>query len=606
MSSTRGRSEDVLQKKSAPFVFILLAVAATAIGVAACWPLPLGLTDTVPDTPFTDGHRIALGFGAGTVGPRILPHAGGVDFRPLLWPANVLAGVTGSVPALNLLFLLTPLFNAVSGWMLGRTMRAAPWGCFVLGGALAWCPWVHTTLANGQLEQAVIGGAALTWAAALATVQAQRGWWLALPLCAALSFVVGAAAPHVALAGGVGLAGWAGVDAWGLREGRSNGDRDRAIRWAAVLTATAIGAWAAGRYHAPSFDTAARLFAPFGSVDAAPVGHQVKRAVLLGDLVLRPAAPPRLANGVVHSGTLGISLLLTALAGSRWRRAPLVAGLTCLLLAFGAGATVAGSAIPLPYALLERLSPTIAASGTPYRFLIGTIVGLAAAAAGLPWGPRTALPFVLVLWAEAWWGDPRSLPLTARPIDLDPSSYALKAGVGPVLDLPVAGPRCKEGATHFLLEATVHARPVPVVMRPAYTAWREADPGSEAEPGEEAGSGRWDRNLARLLDRGLAGCDPAAIAAIRSAGFTAVVEHGHRSCNLDPAESACLRAAFGPGRSAGKVTWWELGEETPPGPLPAPPRTDPEEAPRKTRAAPMETEPNQIRRAGDTPNFQAR
>jgi hypothetical protein len=67
-----------------------------------------------------------------------------------------------------------------------------------------------------------------------------------------------------------------------------------------------------------------------------------------------------------------------------------------------------------------------------------------------------------------------------------------------------------------------------------------------------------DRDFARRVDAGLATCDPAVIQAIRDAGFTTVVAHGHRDCNVGPAEAECLRRSFGPGHAEGKVAWWDL------------------------------------------------
>ncbi|MES2637834.1 MAG: hypothetical protein V4850_00060 [Myxococcota bacterium] len=517
---------------------LVLLVGAVAIGAAAVWPVPTDMRALLPDTTFTDGHHIALGFADGTLPfsfanrARTLDIAGGAEFRPLLWPADLLASVVGPVLALNLVFVLIPAFNAVCGWLLGAALRLGGWSRFVLGAAIAFNPWVHTTLANGQLEQAVLGGAALLWA--VASFGARRPW-IGVPLLAVTTLAVGTAAPHVALAACAGLTVWAVVAVAAERSDR-RAAFFVAARWLALVGAAALGALSASRYHAPNFDPVVRLFAPFGSVDAAPVGAQVKRAVLLTDLFFAPGLPPRLANGVVHTGYLGVPLIVAALAGIRWLRAPLLVGLACLVLAFGAGTVV-----PLPYAAIEALSPTIAASGTPYRFLIGALVGLAASAAAIPWGPRGALALVALLWADGWVGDPRPLPLATSAVVHDPSTVALAVGTGPVLDLPVSGPRCREGATHFLLEAIAHKRSVPVVMRPAYEAWPAAD-----------------RDFARRVDAGLKSCDPTVLEAIRAAGFTAVVAHGHRDCNLDPAEEVCLRSAFGPGTSQGTVTWWAV------------------------------------------------
>jgi hypothetical protein len=585
-------------------IFALLVVATVAIGCAVVGPAALDPA-LVPWTPFTDGHRIALGFGDGTLGARTLPLAGGADFRPLLWPVELLSQVVGPDRALVAAFVLTPVFNGVAGWILGAALRLPRWGRFVLGAALAWNPWVHTTLANGQLEQAVIGGAALMWAAsawgfarldegsgaaaseqALASSGAAKAGFakgvgsFARPVGAALltagvTFLVAAAAPHVALAGCAGLAALAvaevasaaGGRTWlatrlGRREG-GHAEQAKAdvktfetaenpgarrpnrtaplvvMRWVFVLSLTAIAALSAARYHAASFDAVVRLFAPFGSTageeapavaQLAPTGVSVKREIRLRDLVVPPEPPPRMARGVVHSGHVGIVLLVVAGFGLRRRWAPALYALTCLGLAFGGAG---------PYALLAAVSSTVAESNTPYRFVLGAVVGLAASAALFPWRGWSALLVVGALWAAGWWGDPRALPLTAERVEHDPSSLLLRDGTGPVLDLPISGPNCREGATHFLLEGTVHRRPLPLVLRPGYDAYATAAGKAEA----------------RVIDEGLASCSEAAVAAIR--GYATVVAHGHRACNLGPAETACLRRHFGAGTAKGKVVWWE-------------------------------------------------
>lgn len=531
----------------------LLLVLAVAVGWAIVGPAAMDPA-LVPSTPFTDGHRIALGFGDGTFGVRTLPLAGGADFRPLLWPVELLSQGIGPDRALVAAFALTPAFNAASGWILGAALGLGPWSRFVLGAALAWNPWVHTTLANGQLEQAVIGGAALMWAATAwgaPGVSGARGLGQAVAaasLTALVTFAVALAAPHVALAGCAGLAALAFADVVGVSVGVPNQTERTpkprvaiAGRWVLVLLVTAIAALSAARYHAASFDAVVRLFAPFGSTAGeeapeaaalAPTGESVKREVRLVDLVVPPEPPPRMARGVVHSGHVGIVLLVLGLLGARraWGGVAVAAG--CLALALGD---------PGPYSLLASLSSTVAESGTPYRFVIGVVVGLAVTGAALPFRWWAALPTVAALWAGAWLGDPRALPLTSVTVTHDPSSELLSDGVGAILDLPISGPNCREGAAHFLLEGTIHGRPLPVVLRPGYDAYATAE-----------GKAR-----ARLIDEGLATCSSAAIEAIR--GFPTVIAHGHRGCNLGPAETACLRRHFGAGTAKGKVVWWQTG-----------------------------------------------
>jgi hypothetical protein len=115
--------------------------------------------------------------------------------------------------------------------------------------------------------------------------------------------------------------------------------------------------------------------------------------------------------------------------------------------------------------------------------------------------------------------------------------------VGPVLDLPLAGPECPTGAGHYLLEAVYTGRPVPVLLT-------NARAGYDAVPGLVDG-------LARVWQR--RDCADEVRELFAELPFTAIVLHTHgRACPVRPQVASCLAAAFGPGAAAGEVRWWSL------------------------------------------------
>ncbi|MBM4368350.1 MAG: hypothetical protein FJ102_19205, partial [Deltaproteobacteria bacterium] len=194
----------------------LLPVAmALAVGVVVTWPLVLAPWNTLAWSPFAEGHAAALGFAA-----RSAPWAthlslagwpSGVDFRPLLWPASLIAVATGSVLAYAILLVIIPALNVLGGVALGAALRMEPRAAAVLGALLAFPPWVRTTLQNGQPEQAWLGlGAAVL--AVIVSCTRQRGLaWAGIPL---VVFAGGVATPHVVIAAMLLLGAWA---AWGAR-----------------------------------------------------------------------------------------------------------------------------------------------------------------------------------------------------------------------------------------------------------------------------------------------------------------------------------------------------------------------------------------------------
>lgn len=502
----------------------LLAASALAlaVGVAATWPLAASLGHLAPASVFTGGHVAALSVGTGV--PPWSTHtdlAGwplGVDFRPLLWPALGLARMVGALAAYDLTVLTTPLLNVLGGALLGRVLFGAGHPAVALGLLLAFPPWVRTTLQNGQPEQALLGYGAAAMAAAVWAATGPRGRLLVVAPAVALA---GVSAPHVVL-GTLVLVG-----VWALAGAR------REPRRLAALALAGVGALAVSAYHAPGFDRSVpHFFAPFGLLEAAN-GPAPKRAVLASDLFLPARMPPGRGPGVLHLGYLGAPLALAGL-WSAWRvaprgeRWPLVAALLGLALAFGDTG---------PFGWLGALSSTLAASGTPYRFMIAVLLALAILVARSRWAPVVAA----LSLAEAVWVDPRPLPFPTVEWPVD-AGVDLGSGDGPVLDLPLASRSCREPAAHYLAEAGRHGRPSPLLLRSAELAW-----------GADAAS-------ASALAQAFSSPDCAEALAPLVAGFGAVVVHPHVGCKVRGSERACLARVLGPPERAGDVEYWVLDD----------------------------------------------
>lgn len=483
---------------------LLIVIAIGLVATARVWLAP---TTSVPDTAFSMGHLVAIGLARNqllhaTISQHLdqVAWPTGADFRPLLWPVNLLALPFGNVLAFNLFCALIPALNFLGGWRLGKALQVPFPAALAL--ILAWNPWVRATIANGQVEQAVIGGAAWIWAAAAGGSVVEL---------AVATVGVGLAAPHVALAAALGLP-------FVLPR-----DRSGALAGAASL----LGYVIVYLYHSPGFDPAAvHLFAPFGSTVVEAGAPVAKHSLFAWELVWPAPAPPVRIRPVYHMGYLGLPLLLAATISARKRPGLAIVATIALVLAVGL--------LPVDDV------PLVGRSATPYRFVMTALVALAALAAHR----RLAFLLVLLVWIEALIVDHRPFPMAAAALPMDSSSPALAAGVGPVLDVPALGPGCRDAAGHLLAEAVRHGRPVPLILRDGPEAW----------PGHREEVVRLDMALrspscATLLGPAIAAFSPKA-----------VVGHLHPTCRLTSPMVSCLEGVLGPpsGEDAG-VVWWAHG-----------------------------------------------
>lgn len=477
------------------WLILPLALGFAGLGTAALHPGELA-----PETAFTGGHVVAVGIArqellAGNLGPHtgLAGAPAGVDARSLLWPLNLVALGLGPIVSVNLLFALTPTLNALGAARLGTALGLDRRGGTVLALLVAFNPWVRATLANGQLEQALIGGAAWMWAAMIG------GGALEIGL---VSLGVALATPHVALAGmfGVFLA------------------RGRPLRLLATLPGLALAyAW-----HAPGFDPSIpHLFAPFGSGAGTAGAPAAKHALFAWELVWPAPPPPVKFRPVLHMGYLGLALLGGALLGLR--RGRLALGgvlLLAVLLAIGG--------LPLDAV------PLLSRSATPYRFVMAALLAAAALAAPGRW----ALLLVPILWIESFVVDRRPWPMPAQDFSAD-GPRPLAPGL--VLDLPGMGPGCREVSTHHLVEARRHGQPLPSILRD----------GADAFPGRVEAARRLDRALRASP------CSDDLGPAIEAFAPVSVIAHTHLPCRLPLQARACLETSLGPpsGEDARGI-WW--------------------------------------------------
>lgn len=521
---------------------VVLTLALGLWSTSDVWADPL---NRLPTTQFTSGHLFAVSLARAELRLHgfipdhtfLVGWPAGAAYNPIMWPTLALAVVFEPVVAVWMTFALTPVVNGLCAALLARKLGMNPVAQAVSGGLVAWNPWVRETLANGQLEQAWPGVVALLWSGALATKRATTGstWRLALLSLGAAS--CGASFPHLAVGGAVGLGVILLVEA-------ALTDR----RWGkvtVVLLAVAAGLLAAGAWHAAGYNAAINAFAPKGSGGSPGSLGGLPEAATLGAFLVAPS-PPTTTSGVLHCVWLGWAMPFAAVVGlalDRRRMAPFaLAGLALLVLALGAQIGV----IPLPYALLAKLSDTLARSGSPYRMVGAAVVALAIVAGS---GVRRGwVGGVLVgaAWLETLHFGTRPLPYVGKQIDRDPVVAELNAHDGSVLDLPLGSKLCDAG--HYAQQATRRQRPVSVITSgvPYSTTPGLVRRFAVAESQPDCGS--------------------ALRALVAREGYSSVVLHDH-GCRVSDKLRSCLKAAFGPGATvpystapdeSRTISWWNL------------------------------------------------
>ena len=525
---------------------LLVLAGALAIGVwgdQAAWVDP---SRYAPRTAFTSGHLLAHAVARASFeqGWFLAPEVNLVgwpmpaSFRALMWPSAALAVVLPPLVAVNLVFVLIPLFNAGCGYLLGRAWlpgdgAARNVGATLTAGLCAWHPWVRETLANGQLEQACVGVIALVWAAAAWARRGGPARWVGVGLLQAL---VAVSAPHLGLAGAFGLGLIALVDV--------AADRRLWRPWAGVLGMGAAGTLAAAAYHVSGFSSASQVLWPKGS-HGHPAGLPgLAESATLTSLFWPPAAT--VSEGLTfHPNFLGWALLIGAAFGVRKAgavgvRAGLVVAGALVLISLG---PTLAPGVPGPYALFGLISDTLAQSQSPYRFLSGGVVALALVAGAAVRTPAVALVLVGIAWVETARVGLRPFPPATQDFEADAVVAPFRARTGPILDLPFASGTCPAGNVHYVIEATRRLRPTPASM--ATTAVYASVPGLQ---GKVLGMSR-DRQCGALLAPELARW-----------GFTTVVLHQHAGCPSQPGLVRCLEDAFGPGEAAPELRWWDLAD----------------------------------------------
>jgi hypothetical protein len=472
---------------------VVVALGALAIGTVNVWPALA--SGGVPNTRFTVGHLVALGISWREhtwLRTTLLDWPDGATFRPLLWPVHLLAMATGPLAAFNVAYVLTPLANAAGGWALGRAVGAAPWGRAATALLCAWNPWVQSTLSNGQVEQALPGGAAAIWAAALA-----GPWWAPGVLVGA----VGLAAPHVALAACLGLAVLALANPRRWRDALAGG--------VPVVAAVVL----LHAYHVASFVPGAHVFAPRGS-GGGVVAPLLPETVSWRSILFKPARSDAYL-AVVHCRYLGFPLVVSAILG---RRRDLLVTAAVLFVA----ASVPGWGFG-----------EMAGALNPYRFVLGMTAACAGSAALWARTPARALLLAGVVWTETLVVRLAPFPTRALAVDVEP----MPGGEGAVLDVPFPRPTCKDAADHYALQSVLHDRPAANALGVEWSAY-----GSR-------------QAMLRQLDELLQDAERCPVALpgrLADLGFGSVVLHDHRNCPPTDAERACVSAVqrdMAPGRS---------------------------------------------------------
>lgn len=525
----------------------LLPLGLVLLGalVLGAWQNEVGLRDPVttgPRTGFTAGHYLADAVFAAQLRmdgypSTVTPLAGWpdvADFRALVWPMLVLGALVGPLPAVNLFFAGCYALNVLAGWALARTLGLETPAATAVAGLVGFSPWALETLTNGQVEQALVATIALTWAAWAAAARGGPGRVVLLPIVVLGSAM---ATPHLALAACLALPVAAALDVL----------RPRGEHWGSwprhglLLGLSAGAALLAHAYHAANFAGGVRVFFPKGT-DGRPTGLEgLPDQATLRSLLLPPTGYHHETNSM-HPAWLGFVVLgVGVVAMARGRPLARAAGVVALVLVGFAFGPEGPGGLPLPFVLLERVSPSIGQSASPYRMVAGAVVALAIAAGSLVTRPWQALGLVGLAWVEALIFATRPFQFQPQAFERDPVYLPFREHEGAVLDLPLVGARCPEPAFHYATEAAFRQRPTPVLT--SAPAIYPTLPGGyrlivEAWQAED--------------------CGPRLEAAIKDMGFTGVVLHTHfPSCPVQKTFERCLVQGLGEGERAPGMRWWD-------------------------------------------------
>lgn len=520
---------------------LLVGAGGLAVGAALYWPLPTQLGARVPTTLFTDGHLVALGVGADQL-PRLLTTTRlgwpmESSFRPLLWPAIVAARLWGPVTAVGLAFLATPAVNALAGWLAARLLDLRPAARALVAVLCTINLWNYTTLANGQVEQAGVGGVALVWASVLAAARRPA----LVPVAGLVLLAFGVAAPHVALVAlvGLGMLGPLAVltePGWGWTT----------LRLAASGAVLGLAGWLVAAYHGGTVGNRESVFFPKG-IAVNPARWQFETASA-ADLWHTPIVPTILRDAVAHTAYLGWVATGAALLGLIRRRGWGLVVVALGLLVSATGPTLPGTSWPTPMQALIRLSPGLQASLNPYRAAMGVIAAtalLAGLGADRRWGWLLALVVSAGQLAEWRIQARRGFPLPLREVGYEVYAGRLRDGAGPVLELPVFDHDCDWATYTPAVQAVAYHRPIYSLLRPS--------PDTNAY-------GRNAPTFRALHDTFLAAdtCASALPALVTALAPSTVVVHDHVRCGTPIDYDGCLTAVYGTAETDGRHHWWNL------------------------------------------------
>lgn len=481
--------------------------------------------------------------------------------------AAPLVPLVGVAAAWNLALLASVTLSSAAAARFGRAL-AGPAGLPLVAQAtcsvtLAGSAWVLAALHNGVSESLHLGPLALALALSEeAVVMPERRRWLKAGAALGALFWV---SPYYGLAAGIAVAVRAATAL--LWPGRGA----RASR-GPLAQGAVTGALLAAALAAPLL---ALFSAQLGAVDALvrrPEGMNEQLALHHAADLRNYLAP--LGWGLDwrehmgHTAYLGLVALGLAWAGRRGRGGLILAGLTAATLGLGpwlawdgAWVEIAGARIPLPWRLVQQVTPWLAMThalrlATPALVIVSGLAGLGAARLvtrlprpQLAWGlPALALLDGLALSGGLW-------PCPTSPA-ATPQVYAsLGAATDEgVLDLPTdAG--ATMATSRYLYWQTSHGHPIPYAPDARASTASLID-----DPFFRALAARCSRRADEAERLSLAGAEPGAPGPerLRDRKYRWIVLHPSLDPQAGEALRSYLQATLGPGEPVGDALRWDL------------------------------------------------